>query len=201
MVKHTQTICRLLPTNYLSVFDHFVRFVLQGLSPTFSVAVGRVFNFNKKLDSISRVPVRFRSSYQICSTRKGALRNFAKFTEKQLCQSHFFNNFIKKETLAQVFSCEFCKYSKNIFFTEHLWATALEIWKILKGTFRQCISRPLILWFPLITFIVLFQLFSCGFWTYFCIFHHRCNVIFGSVFGSSGSVCWRSHTRALLFYP
>ena len=32
-------------------------------------------------------------------------------------------NFIKKETLAQVFSCEFCKISKNIFFTEHLWTT------------------------------------------------------------------------------
>ena len=29
-------------------------------------------------------------------------------------------NFIKKETLAQVFSCEFCKFSKNTFFTEHL---------------------------------------------------------------------------------
>ena len=26
----------------------------------------------------------------------------------------------KKETLAQVFSCEFSKISKNIFFTEHL---------------------------------------------------------------------------------
>ena len=30
----------------------------------------------------------------------------------------------KKETLAQVFSCEFCEISKNTFFTEHLWATA-----------------------------------------------------------------------------
>ena len=31
-------------------------------------------------------------------------------------------NFIKKETLAQVFSCEFCEISKNtFFFTEHLW--------------------------------------------------------------------------------
>ena len=29
-------------------------------------------------------------------------------------------NFIKKETLAQVFSCEFCEISKNAFFTEHL---------------------------------------------------------------------------------
>ena len=33
-------------------------------------------------------------------------------------------NFTKKETLAQVFSCEFCEISKNTFFTEHLWATA-----------------------------------------------------------------------------
>ena len=35
-------------------------------------------------------------------------------------------SFIKKETLAQVLSCEFCQISKNIFFTEHLWATASE---------------------------------------------------------------------------
>ena len=33
-------------------------------------------------------------------------------------------NFIKKGTLAQVFSCESCEISKNIFFTEHLLATA-----------------------------------------------------------------------------
>ena len=33
-------------------------------------------------------------------------------------------NFIKKETLALVFSCEFCEISKNTFFTEHVWATA-----------------------------------------------------------------------------
>ena len=31
---------------------------------------------------------------------------------------------IKKETLAQVFSCEFCEVSKNTFFTEQLWTTA-----------------------------------------------------------------------------
>ena len=29
-----------------------------------------------------------------------------------------------KETLAQVFSCEFSQISKNTFFTEHLWTTA-----------------------------------------------------------------------------
>ena len=31
---------------------------------------------------------------------------------------------IKKETLAHVFSCEFCGISKNTFFTENLWTTA-----------------------------------------------------------------------------
>ena len=31
MVKHTQTIRRLLPTNCLSVFDHFVWLALKGL--------------------------------------------------------------------------------------------------------------------------------------------------------------------------
>ena len=31
MVKHTQTIRRLLPSNCLSVFDHFVGLALKGL--------------------------------------------------------------------------------------------------------------------------------------------------------------------------
>ena len=33
-------------------------------------------------------------------------------------------NFIKKESLAQVFFCEFCKIFKNTSFTEHLRTTA-----------------------------------------------------------------------------
>ena len=63
--------------------------------------------------------------------KKGVLRNIAKYTGKHLHQSLFFNkvlrlasafNLIKKETLAQVFSCEFCKIYKNSLHTEHfLW--------------------------------------------------------------------------------
>ena len=34
---------------------------------------------------------------------------------------------LKKESLAQVFSCEFCKISKNAFFTEHLRTTAFVV--------------------------------------------------------------------------
>ena len=36
-------------------------------------------------------------------------------------------NVIKKETLAQVFSCELCEITKNTFFTEHLRWLLLEI--------------------------------------------------------------------------
>ena len=32
MVKHTETIRRLLPTDFLSVFDHFVGLALKGLT-------------------------------------------------------------------------------------------------------------------------------------------------------------------------
>ena len=35
-------------------------------------------------------------------------------------------NFIKKETLAQVFSCEFCEISENTFLTEHFRTTGSE---------------------------------------------------------------------------
>ena len=35
-----------------------------------------------------------------------------------------FNHTIKKEAVAQMFSCEICEIAKNTFFTEHLWATA-----------------------------------------------------------------------------
>ena len=46
---------------------------------------------------------------------KGVLKNFTKFTGKHRCQSLFFSKVIKKETLAQVFSCELCEIFKNIF--------------------------------------------------------------------------------------
>ena len=49
-----------------------------------------------------------------CSARKGVLRNF------------------KKETLAQVFSCELCEISQKIFFQEHLRATAFVSCKLAK---------------------------------------------------------------------
>ena len=58
---------------------------------------------------------------------KGVLKHFTKFTGKQLCQSLFLIkfqvqicNFIKNETLTQLFFYEFCEIFKNSFFMEHL---------------------------------------------------------------------------------
>ena len=57
--------------------------------------------------------------------------NFAKFLGTSFLQNPSGGclrlkacNFIKKETLTQVFSRELCEISKNTFFTEHLWAPA-----------------------------------------------------------------------------
>ena len=61
-----------------------------------------------------------RSSHRRCSVKKV----FLEFS--QAC------NFIKIETLTQVFSCEFCEISKNTFFTEHIWVTASESKAIMK---------------------------------------------------------------------
>ena len=65
--------------------------------------------------------------------KKGVLKNFAKFTEKHLYQSLFFNNVpgLKpatslKKRLWHVFSCGFCKNFRNTFLREHLWKTASE---------------------------------------------------------------------------
>ena len=47
-------------------------------------------------------------------------------------------NFIKKDTLAKKFSCEFCKIFKNLYFVEHL--RKLLMWKYLSyGIFGNCL--------------------------------------------------------------
>ena len=67
----------------------------------------------------------------VVPAKKSVLKNFAIFTGKNLCQSLFLIklqaqawNLLIKETLAQVFPCEFCEVFKNTFFTEHLRMTA-----------------------------------------------------------------------------
>ena len=65
-----------------------------------------------------------RSSHPEVFCKKGALRNFIKFTGKHLCQSLFFNKvadlrlatLLKKRLWHRCFYCEFCEISKNTFF-------------------------------------------------------------------------------------
>ena len=57
------------------------------------------------------------------SCKKGVLKHFVKFTGKHLHQSLVLKKvaciFIKKETLTQLFSCEFREIFKSTFFIEH----------------------------------------------------------------------------------
>ena len=57
-----------------------------------------------------------RSSLEEVLCKENLVKTFSKFTGKHLCQSLFSIKFIKKETLAQVFSCEFWEISKSNFF-------------------------------------------------------------------------------------
>ena len=72
-----------------------------------------------------------------CSAKKFFLRKSSRrqptiLLKKRLCHRYFpanvtkTCNFIKKETLTQVFFYQFCKISKNTYFTEPLWVTASE---------------------------------------------------------------------------
>ena len=69
----------------------------------------------------SSMPPNTKSNCPDVFCEEGVLINFAKFTGKNLCEGLFFNKaaleaLTKKETLAQVFSCEFCEISKSTFF-------------------------------------------------------------------------------------
>ena len=77
--------------------------------------------------------------------KKGFLRNFTKFAGKHKCQSQACN-FIKKENLARVFSCEFCDISQNTFSQN----TSGQLLPHLKNsTFQfKCIEETGILAFP-----------------------------------------------------
>ena len=44
-------------------------------------------------------------------------------SQENTCARASFLIKLQAETLAQVFSCEFCEVSKNTFFTEYLWTT------------------------------------------------------------------------------
>ena len=94
-------------------------------------------NFQTEHSCHSRLIKKSEVVVQRCSVKKVFLK-ISQNSQENTCASLFLNkvagatgNFIKKETLAQMFSCEFCEIFKNICFTENLWTTASEKWSCL----------------------------------------------------------------------
>ena len=120
---------------FLSYFDKKIR--------NHKHSYGKWNQWNKNLNPVdmnlaSQTSKRKKQSPGGVLYEKVFLEVFAKFARKHLCQSLFFNtflNFVKKETLAQVFSCEFWEISKNTLFIEHLRETASERSSVLKCSF------------------------------------------------------------------
>ena len=80
-------------------------------------------------NSINPFLVMSRSSHQRCSIKKLVLKISENSQENTCARVSFLIklhacNFIKKETLTQFFSREFCEIAKNNFSTEHLRTTA-----------------------------------------------------------------------------
>ena len=88
----------------------------------------------KRISSIERVSMeRFHKSFHgtdfliIFKKKKKKKKergNVSKYNLLDIDPEAVVQSFIKKETLALVFSCEFYEISKNTFFIEHLWTTA-----------------------------------------------------------------------------
>ena len=75
---------------------------------------------------------------QTCSVKKVFLDISQNLQESTCPRDSFLKKFIKKETLAQLFSYEFCEISKNIFFIEHLW------WLFVTQTYRKILAPALV---------------------------------------------------------
>ena len=88
-------------------------------------------------------------SLQDLFCKKDILRNFAKLIGKYLCQRILFDKVaglrpatsLKKESLVQVFSCEFCKISKNTFFLQNTSGGCF--WLVFLEKFHYgCLKEP-----------------------------------------------------------
>ena len=119
-IKVTSTSVLVICCNMFSPYKQITTKYLAQLSKHFSYdGKNAIFNHLGKMATLLCLVNRSSCSEVFC--KKRVLRSFAKFTGKHLCHGIFFNkvasacNFIKKETLAQVFSCEFCEIFKSTF--------------------------------------------------------------------------------------
>ena len=119
-------------------------FLFRLLSQTFQITISSVLFINPAFN------IMFRSSRTEEFCKKGVLWNFAKFTGKNTCAKVFFNKVAgpRPETLAHVFSCEFCEISKNTLFYKAPPVAASELLKqFLKNLHHRCLAMSKIcLW-------------------------------------------------------
>ena len=74
----------------------------------------------------------FRTTHQVFYKKRCSYKKTHKIQQENTCERVSFLIklqalaciFIKKETLVQVLSCEFCEIFKNTFFIDQLWMTA-----------------------------------------------------------------------------
>ena len=86
-----------------------------------------------------------RSSRQDVFCKKGVLRNFAKFTEKHLCQSLFFNKvaglrpatLLKKRLWHRCFPVDFMKFLRIYFLQNTSGRLLLSVWIFCSHKFRS----------------------------------------------------------------
>ena len=102
-----------------SIYGVVLVYVYLRRNLNFSILTSLLLISCKKISVFSQ-PISYRSSNRRCSVRKGVLRNFAKFTEKHLCQSPFFNevagracDFIKKGLWHRCFPVNFAKFLRT----------------------------------------------------------------------------------------
>ena len=117
MSQHVSTVCR---------SGHHGRLQIQSLEiRVSSPAQIAIYTTVKLCLNLSAV---FNFLVSLNSAQLLALLLDTQFTPKKklngMTQSFYEIGYIKKEALAQVFSCKFCEISKKIFSTEHFWATA-----------------------------------------------------------------------------
>ena len=104
---------------FLWFMTKFNTFAQTHPSHLWSILLKSIY-FNTNKYCMKCIMMNDRSSRPEVFCKKGGLTNSAKFIGRHLCQSLFLiklqaSGFIKKKRLAQVFSCEFCKISKNTF--------------------------------------------------------------------------------------
>ena len=124
--KNKKTVLYLMKDYNFSFFGNvYLEFFIQGFYQHLT-EIGQL-NWLDKTSLLSGLIIEF--NLEICRRKKTFkhLKNNCRIKCLFIFVSYISAlQLIKKEALAQVFSCEFCEISKNNLFTEHRWTAASE---------------------------------------------------------------------------